>query len=133
MIVADANLLAYLLMPGEHTEAAEAVLLRDSLWAAPRLWRSELRSVVYQYVRGGQLTMPRALAILEDAELVIGGRDDEVDSAAVLELASRSRCSTYDCEYVALAEALGVPLVTLDRKVLRAFPATAMTPGSFAG
>ena len=131
MIVADADLLAYLLMPGEHTEAAEAVLLHDGLWTAPRLWRSELRSVVHQYVRRGKLTLPRALAVLADAELVIGGRDAEPDSGAVLELASRSQCSTYDCEYMALAEELGIPLVTLDREILRAFPATAVSPANF--
>lgn len=30
MIICDSNLLVYLLLPGEHTEAAEAVLVRDA-------------------------------------------------------------------------------------------------------
>lgn len=131
MIVADANLLAYLIMPGARTEEAEAVLARDPTWAAPPLWRSELRSVVHKYIAQGHLTVPRALALLGEAEAIIGGREGEVESRDVLELASHSRCSTYDCEYVALAASLGVPLLTTDRAVLRAFPNLAVTPAEF--
>lgn len=131
MIVADANVIAYLVMPGERTEEAEAVLSRDATWAAPMLWRSELRSVVHKYVLRGDITISRALAVLEQADDVIDGREGQVESRVVLELATRSKCSTYDCEYVALAEALGVPLITVDRAVLRAFPGTAMTPAAF--
>ncbi len=131
MIVVDANVIAYLVMPGERTEQAEAVLSRDAMWAAPMLWRSELRSVVHKYVVRGDITISRASAVLEQADHVIDGREGHVESRVVLELASRSKCSTYDCEYVAMAAALGVPLVTLNRAVLRAFPETAMTPAAF--
>ncbi|MEO5825973.1 MAG: type II toxin-antitoxin system VapC family toxin [Gemmatimonadales bacterium] len=131
MIVADANLIAYLIMPGERTEEAEAVLSKDAMWAAPILWRSELRSVVHKYVVRRDITIARALGVLEQADQVIDGRESHVESSAVLELASRSKCSTYDCEYVALAVALGVPLITTDRAILRAFPMTARTPAAF--
>ncbi len=133
MIVADANLLAYLVMPGEHTEEAEAVLARDPTWVAPVLWRSELRSVVHKYIVRGHLTVARAVAVLGQADEVLGGREGDVDSQEVLELASRSRCTTYDCEYVTLANALDVPLVTTDRAVLKAFPTRAITPTAFLG
>ncbi len=131
MIVADANLLAYLVMPGERTEEAEHVLSQDAHWVAPLLWRSELRSVMHKYVQRGDLTVARAVALLEQAAEVLGGRESEVDSRAVLGLASRSGCSTYDCEYVALAEMLDVPLVTSDRAVLKAFPNRAVAPADF--
>jgi predicted nucleic acid-binding protein len=131
MIVADANLLAYLVMPGERTEEAENVLSRDSHWVAPLLWRSELRSVMHKYIQRGDLTVARAVSLLEQAAEVLGGRESEVDSRAVLTLASRSGCSTYDCEYVALAEMLDLPLVTSDRAVLKAFPKRAVAPADF--
>ena len=45
-----------------------------------------------------------------------------MDSRLVLELVRDSDCSAYDCEFVALAMTLGVKLVTMDAKILRAFP-----------
>jgi predicted nucleic acid-binding protein len=48
--------------------------------------------------------------------------EHEVDSRLVLELVRDSDCSAYDCEFVALAMALGVKLVTMDAKLLKAFP-----------
>lgn len=131
MIVVDANLLAYLVMPGERTREAEAVLAKDPTWVAPPLWHSELRSVVHKYVVRGDLTVVRAVTLLGQADDIVGGREGDVDSRDVLELASGSKCSPYDCEYVALANALSVPLVTTDRAVLRAFPDRAMTPTAF--
>ena len=42
-----------------------------------------------------------------------------------MELVSKSDCSAYDCEFVALARSMGLPLVTEDRSILRDFPGTA--------
>jgi predicted nucleic acid-binding protein len=41
-------------------------------------------------------------------------RDGDVDADGVLAQAFRTKCSTYDGEYVALAKILGVPRVTTD-------------------
>lgn len=53
---------------------------------------------------------------------LLAGGEYEVDSTSVLELVRDSDCSAYDCEFVALAEKLDVKLVTMDKKLLRAFP-----------
>ncbi len=51
----------------------------------------------------------------------------------VLSLVNRSDCSAYDCEFVALARGLGVPLVTMDRKLAASFPETVIRLADPAG
>lgn len=130
MIVVDTNVLAYLYLPGEHTAAAEALLARQPDWAAPVLWRSELRNVLAGCLRRGLLTFEQASAIQREAQELMQGAEHEVDSRQVLQLAQRSGCSAYDCEFVALAQQLGVPLATMDGQVMRAFPDIAHSLGS---
>ena len=125
MIVVDTNILAYLYLPGEFTEAAEALLESDPDWAAPVLWRSEFRNILAGYVRRGSLSFDQALAIQEEAESLLAGAEYEVDSRSVMMLVKDSDCSAYDCEFVVLARQLGISLVTMDGKLLRAFPEVA--------
>ncbi|WP_119287888.1 type II toxin-antitoxin system VapC family toxin [Azohydromonas sediminis] len=126
MIVVDSNVVAYLYLPGEHTEKAEALLQQDADWAAPLLWRSEFRNILAGYVRRKTLTFEVALELQREAESLLAGAEHEVDSRLVLELVRDSDCSAYDCEFVALAMTLGVPLVTMDAKLLKAFPGHAV-------
>ena len=122
MIVVDTNVVAYLLLAGPHTEQAEALLLAQPEWAAPPLWRSEWRNVLCGYLRRGQLDLDTALALMQQAQDLVIRREEPVPSDSVLRLAASSGCSAYDCEFVAAARQLGVPLVTADRALLRAFP-----------
>lgn len=133
MIVVDVNVVAYLLIDGEHTAAAEGVLRADPEWAAPFLWRSEWRNVLTGYVRRGSLDAAAARALLRQGEMLLRGREFLPDGERVLELAGGSACSAYDCEYVAIAESLDVPLVTADRGLLVAFPDRAISPERGAG
>lgn len=121
MIVVDTNVLAYLLLPGPKTSLAEALLLDHPQWAAPPLWRSEWRNVLATYLRRDLLNLPAALALMQQAEAILSAHEQPVSSEQVLALASSSRCSAYDCEFVAAARKLGVPLVTEDQKILSAF------------
>lgn len=127
MIVVDTNVVAYLYLESEHTAAAEEVLRRDADWTAPPLWRSELRNVLATQVRAGRLEVADARAVQEAAEQLLAGGEHPVASADVLELAAASGCSAYDCEFVALARHLAVPLVTGDRQLLTAFPELTVT------
>jgi len=122
MIVVDSNVIAYLYLPGEYAEAAGRLLEWDADWHAPVLWRSEVRNILTNYLRRGLLTFEQALAVQQEAELFLMGAEHEPDSAQVLNLVRMSDCTAYDCEFVALANALGVRLVTMDKKLLRNFP-----------
>ena len=125
MIVVDTNVLVYLLLPGEHTEQAERVLRRDPVWAAPLLWRSEFRNVLAVYMRQVRLSLDHALRLMDNAEILLQGREYTVSSVRVLSLVAGTRCSAYDGEFVALAQDLGLSLVTADARLLAEFPATA--------
>lgn len=131
MIVADTNLLIYLYVQGQRTDESEVVLRRDALWAVPLLWRSEFRNSLIGLVRAHALQLDDALTMIDEAERWLTGREYSVLSRQVLTLASRSGCSAYDCEFVALAQDLEVPLVTTDRQVLKAFPTIAVSPSAF--
>jgi len=122
MIVVDSNIVAYLYLPGEYTVAAEALFEKDPNWTAPVLWRSEFRNILAGYMRRGSLTFQQAQALQSEAEDLLNGAEYEVDSMSVLQLVRDSECSAYDCEFVALAMKLGTKLVTMDGKLLRAFP-----------
>lgn len=126
MIVVDTNIVAYLYLPGEHTPAAESLLERDSTWAAPVLWRSEFRNIPAGYLGRGSLGFEQAHSIQREAENLFAGAEYETDSRGVLELVRESDCSAYDCEFVALARTPGTKLVTMDTKLLRAFPGIAV-------
>ncbi|MEZ5416163.1 MAG: type II toxin-antitoxin system VapC family toxin [Vicinamibacterales bacterium] len=84
------------------------------------LWRSEFRNILAGYIRRSSLTLGQARAVQAEAEALVEGCEYDVPSERVLDLVARSTCSAYDCEFVALAELLGVPLVTADRKIRRA-------------
>ena len=132
MIVVDTNVLAALFLAAKPSRHAEAALLRDPDWAAPLLWRSELRNVLVTHMRRGLYELGHGLEVLESADEVLQDRQYEISDLAVLDLAQDSGCSAYDCEFVALATQLDVPLVTLDKEVLRKFPAHAVALPAFA-
>jgi predicted nucleic acid-binding protein len=127
VIVVDSNILAYLYLPGEFTSAAEALLEREPEWAAPPLWRSEFRNILAGYVRRNMLTFEQACSLQAEAEALLDGFEFDVHSREVLELVRDSECSAYDCEFVALAARLDTKLVTMDKKVLKAFPKRAIS------
>lgn len=125
MIVVDANVLVYLWLRQSFAEAAARLLAAEPEWIAPLIWRSEFRNVLAGALRRRTVSNETALTIIAGAERQMDGREQSVDSRAVLRLAMQSRCSAYDCEYVALAEATGVPLVTNDTQILKEFPSIA--------
>ncbi len=131
MIVVDTNIIAYFLIPGDRTELAEGVRSKDSVWAAPLLWRSEMRNLLALYLRKSRFDIAEAKAFMADAITLVSGKEFYVESERVLELADRSKCSAYDCEFVSLAEDLNCQLVTSDKQILAAFPKLAVSMESF--
>lgn len=125
MIVVDTHVLAYLYLPTDYTAKAEDLLQNDPEWVAPTHWRSEFRNVLALYLRKKLLTLDQAVAIQTEAESLLHESEYMVNSLDVVHLVQQSKCSSYDCEFVALAQSLNVPLITMDKQILKDFPTTA--------
>jgi len=131
LIVADTNLITYLLLKGPLAPVAEEVYAKDPKWVAPLLWRSEFRSVLSLSMRRVQLSFEDAMGLMDRAERLMRGRGYQAASARILRLAADSGCTAYDCEFVALAQYFSVPLVTSDTDLLAKFKPIAMSMQDF--
>jgi predicted nucleic acid-binding protein len=127
MIVVDTNIIGYLYLTGDRSFQAEQAFRKDPHWAAPLLWRSEFRNVLALYIRQRLLTLEDAHQIMDEAMGLLRDGEYEVASLRVLSLVASSSCSAYDCEFVALAQDLDVPLVTANQQILNQFPETCIS------
>jgi predicted nucleic acid-binding protein len=131
MIVVDTNVIGYLFLSSEQSQYAERALKIDSEWAAPLIWRSELRNVLALYMRKNIIELEHAQRIMNSALELLRGREYEVSSYNVLSLASESGCSAYDCEFIAVANELDVSLLTADKQLLQKFPEVTISLSDF--
>ena len=122
MIVVDTNILIYLYLPGPQTELCNELLAHDPVWASPTIWRSEFCNTLLLYLRKNLITPAVAIQIVAAAEDLIGGNALKPTPSDVMQLALDSRCTFYDCEFVAAAKSLATILVTEDKALLKAFP-----------
>ena len=131
MIVVDTNVIHYCWVRGVYTDVAQAVRRRDPDWHVPILWRSELRNVLTAYLRRELMSREQIVEILDAADQALAGSEHVIADQLVLDVVEGSTLTPYDAEFVALASALSVPLVTADKAVLMAFPDRAMTMEAF--
>lgn len=131
VIVADANLIVYHFVQGAKTELAHRVSQLDDDWLVPPVWRHEFANALSLTVREAGLSMDLALATYREAFTLLSGREHDIDMPEVLEIAADHSVSVYDAEYVALALARHVRLVTEDKELLRKFPETAVSIRDF--
>jgi hypothetical protein len=76
-------------------------------------------------MRHEKIPLDRVLQTIEEAEEQMSGRERSIGAIRVMRFVAASTCTAYDCEFVALATELGVPLVTTDKQILRDFPQVA--------
>lgn len=131
MIVVDTNIISYLYISGDRSQQSEDLLSFDFNWVAPILWRSEFRNVLAQYLRKNLLNIDAVLLIIQQAEKLLTDHEYEISSAHIMQLVNSSQCSAYDCEFVALAQYLDVPLITSDKTILNEFPNIAIPVNSY--
>lgn len=122
MIVVDTNVVAYSLINGEHTRDAEAVRRRDRDWRVPGLFLYEWINVVARHVNDEFFTRDQALRIYRKGLAMVRVEESPPDPVRIINLSLASGCSSYDCQFVAVAEKLRARFVTADKKIIRSFP-----------
>ena len=131
MIVIDSNIIAYLMIPSDRTKEIEKLLLKDSEWITPLLWRSEFRNILTLYMKQSQMSLILAEQTIARAENLLSEREYGFLSSDVLVLTYEKSLSAYDAEYVVLAINFGVPLITVDKKLLKEASEYAVSPSKY--
>jgi predicted nucleic acid-binding protein len=117
LIVVDASaVLEILLNTDTGRGLADRLLDPGETLVAPQLLDVEVLQVLRRYARSGTLDARRGSQAVEDlTDLPLTRYPHEALSRRVWEL--RDNLTAYDAVYVALAEALEAPLLTLDRRL----------------
>jgi predicted nucleic acid-binding protein len=120
MKVLDASVLVEYLTDGEYAASSRRHLSGSPGWLwAPHLVDAEVGQALRGVVRAGELTPKAAKAALADLmELRLQRVSHHLLAERAWEL--RENVSFYDALYVALAEQLEAPLVTLDARLAKA-------------
>jgi predicted nucleic acid-binding protein len=126
MTVVDAGVVLRLL--GGRSEHADVVIRRSDL-VAPALITAETANGLAKEVRFAGLDVRAAAALMRDAlALPIELVPDSTLAVDALQFAKELDLSAYDAMYVALAERLGAPLVTADRRLAERYPRSELIP-----
>jgi predicted nucleic acid-binding protein len=119
MLVVDASVLFEVVADTPRAESLRAYLAGDEDQAAPHLIDAEVLSVIQAKHRSGALDATAAGQAVDDLRVWPGERwPHQLLLERAWEL--RENVRSYDALYVALAEAMGATLLTLDERLARA-------------
>jgi predicted nucleic acid-binding protein len=117
-LVVDASVVIKWVLP--EADSAPALTPRSRRLAAPDLLTAECVNILWKHVRRGERSLAEAQAaagLLGAAGIELRPMRGLADSAT--QWAVRLDHPAYDCFYLALAELLAVPLVTVDGRLQR--------------
>jgi predicted nucleic acid-binding protein len=123
MLLVDTNVVAYLLIHGDETEAAQELRSRDPDWRSEGFLLVEFTNILASSIAAKRMTPSLAGSILVKATSLFEGKLARIPHSSVLAIAARHRVSAYDARFLALADQLGRRLVTEDVRLRGAAPA----------
>ena len=121
MVVVDTNILANLLVEGDRTKQAQALYAKDSDWRSEAFLLVEFSNVLATYRRMHALSSQQTESLLAEAASRVRELSN-VPNLRALRIAERFAVSAYDARFLAVADTLGVKLVTEDVKLHAAAP-----------
>jgi predicted nucleic acid-binding protein len=122
MFIVDTNVVAYLLINGDHTAPAQKLYGRDPDWRSEAFLLVEFTNVLASSVALKRMTLALAQDSLAKTIALFEGKLARVAHPLVLATAARYRVSAYDAHFLALADQLGSQLVTEDVRLRAAAP-----------
>jgi predicted nucleic acid-binding protein len=126
VVLVDTNIIAYLMIRGDRTAAAQQLFERDSDWCSEAFVMVEFSNVIATYVRTGALTQAQGTKLLLDSQAHLPTLHSVVNTQA-LETAMQFGISAYDARFISLARELKLKLITEDAKLRVAVPAWTMS------
>ncbi len=122
MALVDTNILAYLLIEGEHTPAARALAARDPVWESESYVLIEFANILARYFATEALTWDQVRTLFVTAQNLMTPSLHTVSHIESLEVATEFKISAYDARFLLLARTLGRKLVTEDKKLRATAP-----------
>lgn len=123
MLVIDASVAVKWFYPEQETDKALALLRTGQKLIAPEIIRIEVAAALTRLLRMNRLQTEMAMTLLEEwrkalMQQTVSLEPTEEDFAEAVALSIHLQHQLQDCLYVAVAQRLGAPLVTADRKLL---------------
>jgi predicted nucleic acid-binding protein len=123
MLLVDSNIVfALLVHSASWHPAARALNERDDDWCTESHALVEISNVLSRYVRAGELSGAKALAVMGEADQRMRPRMLTVDHVEALRVALKHKVSAYDARFLLAARESGFKLVTEDLKLRKAAP-----------
>jgi predicted nucleic acid-binding protein len=122
VVLVDTNILAYLMIEGDRTAAAQQLFESDSDWCSEAFAMVEFSNVIATHVRTGALTQAHGTKLLAEAQAHLPTLHSVANTQA-LETAMQFGISAYDARFISLARQLKLKLITEDAKLRVAVPA----------
>ena len=123
MLLVDTNIIAPLYVRSARSPAAAELFTHDPVWRTEPLALIELSNVLITYERERYITAATARDCLNRAAAFLQPYLFRVSHQAALDAALRYGTTAYDARFLALAQQLGLRLVTEDAKLRAAAPA----------
>jgi len=122
MVLIDTNVLAYLLIEGEHTADAQELSRSDPDWRSEAFILIEFTNVLVRSVLVKRMRLDLAGNLLLKAEELLRGKLARVSHSEAMTLATEHRITAYDARFLTLARQLELKLVTEDARLRAAAP-----------
>ncbi|MGH7641468.1 MAG: type II toxin-antitoxin system VapC family toxin [Candidatus Dormibacteria bacterium] len=121
----DASITLSWCFEDQATGLSKAALerLRDDRGVVPELWPFEVGNVLLLAERRGRISQPQTVLfvqLLDRLPITVEELGREALQRGVMALARKAGLTLYDAAYLALAERVGAPLATGDKKLREA-------------